>query len=107
MHMPQVQTNKNEKQMAKLIEVANVAPELMRIAQCVEVRKRNASTYIKRMDALRSEANVFKACKTARPKNKYRNRVHSEKAGTIAPRLTTKRFDNSHTTIVCRTTRIY
>lgn len=88
--------------MNTLLEIANVSPELKRIAQRVETRKRNAQSYIGRMGKLYSDANVFAKCNQERPKKRYRNNVCSEQAGTMPLRVVSRNV-GQYTNVVCRT----
>lgn len=92
--------------MNALIDSAKISCEMLRLVQTVETRKREARAYCGRMAALQSERNIFAQCKQGRTKKRYRNSASSEAAGRIGLQLTTKRFNNSHITVACKT-RIY
>ena len=89
--------------MATLKELcSNIPTQISRQAAEYEVLRRQVASYRRRVDALRTEENVFGKCRQSRPeKGKYKNRYSAEEAGTQGA-ITAGIRVGKYTVVVCK-----
>lgn len=95
--------------MATLSELcSNIPTTLTRKAVESELLRRKNAAYLKRMEALRAEKNVFGQCQQRRPsKGKYKNRYSKEESGTVGTYVRSVQTSNPYISVTCKSRKMF